>query len=200
MMPFDLSMTGVAVDMFVQIQFGVFRGSTVLSNVRRQIAAPVAVSSAARVFDAESVYRTVLTPCGVRTPCATSGAVSIELPDSISIDTSLSICVFHFRARRPTDCLVSAVSPRFQPLRSMSPPHVSHSRERPVCPWTAHDTPTEHKTSTRHVARMIFMPSSFTPSSEKEQNRRLEEEEEFPWKRILLFSYSPVWPQCERRG
>ena len=54
-MPFALSMTGVAVDMLVQIQLGVARGSVVLSNVRRQIVAPVAASSAASVFDAERV-------------------------------------------------------------------------------------------------------------------------------------------------
>ncbi len=48
-------MTGVAVDMFVQIQLGLFAGSTVWSNVRRQIVAPVAASSAAMVFDAARV-------------------------------------------------------------------------------------------------------------------------------------------------
>ena len=50
-----LSITGVAVDVLVQIQFAALRGSTVLSNVRRQIVAPVAASSAASVFDADSV-------------------------------------------------------------------------------------------------------------------------------------------------
>src|SRR5688572_7573425 len=151
MMFFALSMTGVAVETLVQIQLGLFAGSTVLSNARRQIDAPVAASSAASVFDWASVYTTVLDPCGVRTPWTTSGAVSIELPDSISIDTSLSICVFHFSARRPTDCFDSVVSPRFHPLRSMSPPHVSHSRDRPLCAWMASDTP-PRETANMHDA------------------------------------------------
>src|SRR5918994_2855648 len=81
----------------------------------------------------------------------------MELPDSISIETSLSICVFHFSARRSTDCFDSAVSPRFQPVRSMSPPQVSHSRDLPLCACRANDMPPRQKNSNRHVARIIVM-------------------------------------------
>jgi hypothetical protein len=84
----------------------------------------------------------------------------MELPDSISIDTSLSICVFHFNASRPTVCFERIVSPRFQPDRSASPPHVSHSRERPLCACTFHEMLPRQKTSTRHVARIIVMATS----------------------------------------
>src|SRR5687768_8581170 len=160
MMLRSLSMTGVAVDMFVQIQFGAVRGSTVVSIVRRHSAAPVAASSAVSVFDAESVYTTVFVPCAVRMPWATSGAVSIELPDSISIDTSLSIWVFHLSARRPIDCLDSADSPRFQPLRSISPPHVSHSPVRPLCAYADQEIPASQQARTRHVVRIsVISPS-----------------------------------------
>ncbi len=128
-----LSMTGVAVDMLVQIQLAADEGSTVRSMVRCQMGVPVAASSAAMAFAADSVYTTVRVPRGVRTFSATSGAVNMAFPDSISIETSLSICVFHFSASRLTFCLEIAVSVRFQPLRSWSPPHVSHSRDRPPC-------------------------------------------------------------------
>ena len=60
-------------------------------------------------------------------PCTTSGAVSIEAPDSMSSGTCLSICAFHLSVSLPTEAFDNAVSPRFQPVRSMSPPHVSHS-------------------------------------------------------------------------
>src|SRR5688500_18889982 len=166
MMLRSLSMTGVAVDMFVQIQFGAVRGSTVVSIVRRHSAAPVAASSAVSVFDAESVYTTVFVPCAVRMPWATSGAVSIELPDSISIDTSLSIWVFHLSARRPIDCLDSADSPRFQPLRSISPPHVSHSPVRPLCAYADQEIPASQQARTRHVVRISVISPSVKVSVE----------------------------------
>ena len=88
------------------------------------------------------------------------GFDNIALPDSISMSTVLSIWVFHFSARRPTVCFDSAVSPRFHPVRSGSPPHVNHSRDPPVCAFTAHETLAKHKTTIRHVARIIFMSSS----------------------------------------
>src|SRR5436190_10780317 len=95
----------------------------------------------------------------------------MELPDSISIDTSLSVCVFHFRPRRPTFCFDSVDSPRFQPVRSISAPHVSHSRDFPLCACTAQDTLPRQNTSTRPVARIFVVMSS---SREKtKQNRRL---------------------------
>jgi hypothetical protein len=55
MVPLALSMTGVAVDVFVQSQFAGFPGSTVFSIVRCQTIAPLAASIAASVFDADSV-------------------------------------------------------------------------------------------------------------------------------------------------
>ena len=50
-----LSITGVAVDVFVHSQFAGFPGSIVFSTVRCQMIAPVTASIAASVLDAASV-------------------------------------------------------------------------------------------------------------------------------------------------
>jgi hypothetical protein len=48
-------MTGVAVEVFVQTQFGALIGSTLLSNTRRHRIVPLVASIAARVFDCARV-------------------------------------------------------------------------------------------------------------------------------------------------
>src|SRR5437899_2786449 len=113
MVLFCLSITGVAVEVLVQSQLDRAGGGVLFWKVRCQTILPVALSSAASVFEAASVKVRLFVPWLVFTFSTTRGAVNMEAPDSMSRGTSLSIWVFHLSSIPPTFFREMAVSFRF---------------------------------------------------------------------------------------
>ena len=180
MMSFALSITGVAVDVLVQIQFGVLLGSTVLSNVRRQIDAPVAASSAASVFDCrkriDDGFRSLRRANALRHERRRQHRVArLDLDRHLLVDLR-----FPFQAETSDVCFdsVDLAAVPAGPL-DIAAPREPLAGFGQLCACTAQDMPPRQNTSTRPVARII----SSCILREKQNLKRKSE---------VVLSYSPV--------